>query len=304
MRIRFNILKYKKINIEQIFMHILFFKEIIFSTKKSSPVETALSLRRSILRIAINSPVEDFIWCREKERKKDKERKRELQFVGYASEKKKGTGRNFSADLSHVDGRDSGFYARRISRGTRERGVLLIFSFAEKNIRRAVRGNDWPIAQAGGEFIEYNFPRSLSDRAYARARRYQRRARHYGCVRAAWVISHARTGPTAPFEYLSESRRRRERRSKENIRTEEKKEALIRASKTGRVRRTRLDKPFKRGWKGAHECPWRSYSSDVPCGPSVTLWLTKRTSFSTMSRSQSVLNGYGDHCGQWCSCWK
>lgn len=53
-----------------------------------------------------------------------------------------------------------------------------------------------------------------------------------------------RTGPTAPFEYLSESRRRR---SKENIRPGEKKEALIRASKTGRVRRTRLDKPFKRG---------------------------------------------------------
>lgn len=35
-------------------------KEIIFSTKKSNPAETS-SPRHSILRVAINSPVEDFI---------------------------------------------------------------------------------------------------------------------------------------------------------------------------------------------------------------------------------------------------
>lgn len=68
--------------------------------------------------------------------------------------------------------------------------------------------------------------------------------KHYGCVRAAWVISHARTGPTAPFEYLSET--------KESIRTEgeknRKKTHAYDASKNwSRSSRTRLDKPFKRG---------------------------------------------------------
>jgi len=46
-------------------------KEIIFSTKKSNPAETS-SPRHSILRVAINSPVEDFIWCREKERQTER----------------------------------------------------------------------------------------------------------------------------------------------------------------------------------------------------------------------------------------
>lgn len=117
-------------------------------------------------------------------------------------------------------------------------------------------------------------------------------ARHYGCVRAAWVISHARTGPTAPFEYLSESRRVATTIEGEYPDWGEKKKKKKRVyvpRKTGRVRRMRLDKPFKRGWKGAHECPWWSCSSNVPaCGPAVTLRLTKRTSFSTMSRSPSV----------------
>lgn len=63
-------------------------------------------------------------------------------------------------------------------------------------------------------------------------------ARHYGCVRAAWVTSHA-PGPTAPFEYLSvcretrESRLRRRRRRRRSPAPEK----AIRASKTGRVRR-------------------------------------------------------------------
>lgn len=44
--------------------------------------------------------------------------------------------------------------------------------FDEQSVATTTAG---PIAQAGGEFIEYNFPRSLFDRAYARARRYKSR---------------------------------------------------------------------------------------------------------------------------------
>lgn len=79
-----------------------------------------------------------------------------------------------------MDGRDSDFYVRRrISRGTRERSLFRIFSrrrsrrkiFGEQSVATTTAG---PITQAGGEFIEYNFPRSLFDRAYARARGYVR----------------------------------------------------------------------------------------------------------------------------------
>lgn len=57
--------------------------------------------------------------------------------------------------------------------------------------QRACRPCPGGMKRGGGEFIENNFPRSLSDRAYARARRYES-LDACGCVRAAWVTSHAR----------------------------------------------------------------------------------------------------------------
>lgn len=75
-------------------------------------------------------------------------------------------------------------------------------------------GTTMATAHAGGKFIENNFPRrarllALSD--HTRTRRYER-ARIGESIRmrerAAWVTSHACTGRTAPFEYLSVCLRR------------------------------------------------------------------------------------------------
>lgn len=152
-------------------------------------------------------------------------------------------------------------------------------------------------AHAGGEFIENNFPRrarsfacSLSD--HTRTRRYERVRTHTD----AWesrvgYLPRMHRANCSVWIFIrlvwGESRRRDGNDDRKNPAWKK----VLRASKTGHVHRHDSISLLNATEKASTECPWCSCSSDIWCGPLVTLWVTKRTSFS-VTLAEHILNGY------------